>query len=98
MSVGILKPSKSMSSLVNFQDYNVVKFLLGLTWYHNSSKIVPGDDPNLTYSNANKTLTIAALSSNYSGIYKFNSIYSLSIILIKCAMMRSCPLQDTIQY
>ena len=48
----------------------MVDFLLGLTWYHNGSKIVPGDDPNLIQSNANKTLTISAFSSNYSGIYK----------------------------
>ena len=85
MCVGVLKPNMNTSSpikiqtppkqrnitlQVNTSDLNVVDLLLGLTWYHNGSKIVPGDDPSLIQSNGNKTLTISAFSSNYSGIYK----------------------------
>ena len=44
--------------------------LLELTWYHNGSKIIYGDDSRLSLSNDNKTLMIFNFSSNYSGIYK----------------------------
>lgn len=78
---GILEPSVNMSSPVKIQAlqgqrpivlqiYNTSNDnqLLGLTWYHNGSKIV--DDPQLSLSIDNKTLTIFNFSSNYSGIYR----------------------------
>ena len=49
---------------------NAINRLLGLTWYHNGSKIVPHNDPRLILSNNNKTLTITNFTSSYSGIYK----------------------------
>ena len=85
LNVGVLKPNMNVSSPVKIQtppeqrsitfqvntsNHNVVDLLLGLTWYHNGSKIISGDDPNLIQSNGNKTLTISAFSSNYYGIYK----------------------------
>ena len=85
LNVGVLKPNMNMSSPVKIQtppeqrsitfqvntsNHNVVDLLLGLTWYHNGSKILSGDDLSLIQSNGNKTLTISALSSNYYGIYK----------------------------
>ena len=54
----------------NTSNHSVVNQLLELTWYHNGSKIVPGDDPRLSQSNGNKTLTISDFSSSHSGIYK----------------------------
>ena len=62
---------------VNTSDHNVIDLLLGLTWYHNSSKIVLGDDPNLTQNSDNKTLTISNYSLTYSGVYKaqFNQLF-----------------------
>ena len=61
---------KSVTLQVNISNHNVVDLLLGLSWYHNGSKIVSGDDPSLTLSNGNKTLTISTLNSDYSGIFK----------------------------
>ena len=61
---------RTITLQVNTSDHSVADALLGLTWYHNGSKIVPGDDPSLFQSNDNKTLTISAFSSTYSGIYK----------------------------
>ena len=65
-----LHEQRAITLLVNTSNHNVVDLLLRLTWYHNGSKIVPRDDPSLIQSNANKTLTISAFSSGYSGIYK----------------------------
>ena len=85
LSVGILKPNMSMSSPVKIQtspeqktitlqvntsNHIVADLLLGLTWYYNSLKIVPGDDLSLILSNNNRTLTISNYSSSYSGKYK----------------------------
>ena len=83
---GILEPSTNMSSPVKIQalqnqraitlqiyntsNHSVVNQLLELTWYHNGSKIVPEDDPRLSLSNGNKTLTISDFNSSHSGIYK----------------------------
>ena len=61
---------RNITLQVNTSDHSVVDILLGLTWYHNGTKIVSGDDPSLIQSNANKTLTISNYSSSYSGIYK----------------------------
>ena len=68
---------RNVTLQVNTPDHSVADVLLGLTWYHNGSQIVPGDDPSLIQSNDNKTLTIAAFSSTYSGIYKaqFNQLF-----------------------
>ena len=68
---------RNITLQVNTSDHSVADLLLGLTWYHNGSKIVPGDDPSLIQSNDNKTLTISAFSSTYSGIYKaqFNQLF-----------------------
>ena len=85
MILGFLKPNTTMSNPVKIQttleqrnitlqvntsDHNVADVLLGLTWYHNGSKIIPRDNPTLFQSNDNKTLIISAFSSTYSGIYK----------------------------
>ena len=61
---------RNITLQVNTSDHSVPDALLGLTWYHNGSQIVPGDDPSLIQSNDNKTLTISVFSSTYSGIYK----------------------------
>ena len=64
---------RNITLQVNTSDHSstsVADALLGLTWYHNGSKIVPGDDPRLIQSNDNKTLTISNFSSTNSGIYK----------------------------
>ena len=63
---------RNITLQVNTSDHSisVADALLGLTWYHNGSQIVPGDDPSLIQSNDNKTLTISVFSSTYSGIYK----------------------------
>ena len=61
---------RNITLQINTSDHSVADVLLGLTWYHNGSQIVPGDDPSLIQSNDNKTLTISAFSSTYSGIYK----------------------------
>ena len=68
---------RNITLQVNTADHSVADALLGLTWYHNGSQIVFGDDPSLIQNNDNKTLTISAFSSIYSGIYKvqFNQLF-----------------------
>ena len=63
---------RNITLQVNTSDHStsVTDALLGLTWYHNGSKIVPGDNPSLIHRNDNKTLTISNFSSTYSGTYK----------------------------
>ena len=70
VKIRVSPEQRSITLQVNTSDSNVADVLLGLTWYHNGSKIVPGDDPSLVQSNGNKTLTISDFTSDYSGIYK----------------------------
>ena len=55
---------------VNTTDHDIADLLVGLTWYHNGLKIIPGDDPSLMINSNNMTLTISNYSSRYSGKYK----------------------------
>lgn len=56
--------------IYNTSNHGVTNQLLVLTWYHNESEIMPRNDPRLTLSNRNMTLTITNFTSNFSGIYK----------------------------
>ena len=60
----------TLSLQVNTTDHDIADLLLGLTWYHNGSKIVAGDDPSLMMNGNNMILTISNYSSSYSGKYK----------------------------
>ena len=55
---------------------NVTRLLAELTWYHNGTAIIPGQDERITFNTDNKTLTIANFSSTDAGVYKaqFNKI------------------------
>jgi hypothetical protein len=64
-------PEQSNVTLqVNISDHSVADLLLGLTWYHNGSKVVPGDDPSLVINSNNMTLTLTNYSLSYFGKYK----------------------------
>ena len=65
-----LEKQAAIAVHVNTTNHDFVKYLFELTWYHNNSMIVPGDDPQLLLSNSNKTLTISNFTSIYGGIYK----------------------------
>ena len=49
---------------------NVLKGLLGLTWYHDDVIIEPNCGARFTLNNNNKTLTISNFTSSDAGIYK----------------------------
>ena len=74
MKILALQNQRTIISLQTYntpiRNYYAVKQLIELTWYHNGSKIIPGDDPRLHLSNDNKTLTISDFSSSHSGVYK----------------------------
>ena len=55
----------TLSLQVNTADHDIADLLLGLTWYHSGSKIIPGDDPSLMINSNNMTLTISNYSSSY---------------------------------
>jgi hypothetical protein len=67
---------RNVTLQVNTSDHSVADLLLGLAWYHNGSKIVPGDDPTLMRNSNNMTLTISNYNSSYSGKYaaQFNQL------------------------
>ena len=83
---GILEPNSNMSGPIKIQVHNnqetitlqihntsnhdVVNQLMELTWYHNESKIIPSNDPRLSLSSNNMTLTITNFTSSLSGVYK----------------------------
>lgn len=50
-------------------DNNILKSLIGLTWYHNGVILRPNCDTRLTLSNNNKTLTITNFTFADGGIY-----------------------------
>ena len=56
---------------------NVLKGLLGLTWYHDNVIIEQNCSTRFTLSNNNKTLTISNFTSSDAGIYKaqFNQLF-----------------------
>ena len=47
-----------------------LKLLSELTWYHNGSVILPDRDGRVTFSDDNKTLTIATFTPADAGLYK----------------------------
>ena len=56
-------------------EINVTKYLLGLTWYHNGSVVVPND--RILLSADNKSLSIATFSSADNGVYQvqYNQLF-----------------------
>ena len=68
---------ENLTLQVETLDDDVVKLLLGLTWYHNNSVIPPGNDARVSLSNDNKKLTITNFTSFHAGIYKvqFNQLF-----------------------
>ena len=50
--------------------HGVVKSLLELTWYHNDSLLIPGQDSRVRLSTDNKTLMVTNFTSTYAGVYK----------------------------
>ena len=59
-------------------DYDVVKSLLELTWYHNNRVILPRNDSRVSLSSDNRTLTVTNFTSSYAGAYKvqFNQLFA----------------------
>ena len=62
---------------VDTVDHDVVKSLLELTWYHNDTLLIPGQDQRFSLSNNNKTLMVTNFTSIYAGVYKaqFNQLF-----------------------
>ena len=62
---------------VDTVDQNVVKSLLELTWYHNDTLLMPGQDARVSLRDDNKTLVVTNFTSTYAGVYKvqFNQLF-----------------------
>ena len=68
---------QNLTLQVDTINHDVVKSLLDLTWYHNDTLLVPGQDTRVSLSRDNKTLMITDFTSTYAGIYKaqFNQLF-----------------------
>ena len=74
--VGIkVDQGESVKLAVESLSIDVVEYLLGLTWYHNGSVVVPDD--RITLINDNTSLTITDFSTDDTGIYEvqFNQLF-----------------------
>ena len=62
---------------VDTVDQNVAKSLLELTWYHNDTLLMPGQDARISLRDNNKTLMVTNFTSTYAGVYKaqFNQLF-----------------------
>ena len=62
---------------VDTVNHGVVASLFELTWYHNDTLLVPGQDPRVSLSSDNKTLMVSNFTSTYAGVYRaqFNQLF-----------------------
>ena len=88
----------SLHLQVETTNITALSLLSELIWYHNGSVILPDQDGRISFSNNNKTLTIASFSSGDAGIYKaqFNRIsvqpYNQSCNEMFTQLLRSYPI------